>query len=152
MEVVIEHHTLEADLCEWPKVPQSNFESTEISEERLEKLNNHARTLRILTSKASAGQTETQVPNQTSTAPSQSLEIKEIAEERVEALEQHEPKPQNPPPTSADKQSKGYIPTAPNRLDTASFQTSGVDQLSTTPPNEEQNKANSPNKRSNRDP
>jgi len=92
MEVVIEHHTLEADLCEWPKVPQSNFESTEISEERLEKLNNHARTLRILTSKASAGQTETQVPNQTSTAPSQSLEIKEIAEERVEALEQHEPK------------------------------------------------------------
>ena len=148
MEVVIEHHTLEADLCEWPKVPQSNFESTEISEERLEKLNNHARTLRILTSKASAGQTETQVPNQTSTAPSQSLEIKEIAEERVEALEQHEPKPQNLPPTSADKQSKGYIPTAPNRLDTASVQTSGVDQLSTTPPNEEQNKANSPNKRS----
>jgi len=62
--VVIDHpHTIEANLFEWPKVPQSNFESKDVSAERLEKLNKHGCTLRTLTRKVSAGETETQVPN-----------------------------------------------------------------------------------------
>jgi hypothetical protein len=76
MELMVERaHITEANPFEWPKVPQSNIESKEIPEERLEVLKQHGHKVQPFLGKANRGKEEGRAPDQSDQSQPRSLKV-----------------------------------------------------------------------------